>query len=135
MLDSAQIYRSISLTHSIPTRRPISNDSFAVVRGLISSQKANLRSSGRCGYNVWASTVPGCARLFSAIGVEALAIGRFQEQPCTAACRGESEMPTGKKPASKASKELKSSKSTASEKTVAASDLAQAKTKPKKKTK
>ena len=44
-------------------------------------------------------------------------------------------MPTGKKPASKASKELKSTKSTASEKTVAASDLAQAKTKPKKKTK
>lgn len=44
-------------------------------------------------------------------------------------------MPTGKKPASKASKELKNSKSTAAEKTVAGSDLAQAKTKPKKKTK
>ena len=44
-------------------------------------------------------------------------------------------MTTGKKPASKASKELKSSKSTSSEKTVAASDLAQAKTKSKPKKK
>jgi hypothetical protein len=42
---------------------------------------------------------------------------------------------TGKKPASKASKELKSSKSTPSEKTVAASDLAQAKSKATKKKK
>lgn len=42
-------------------------------------------------------------------------------------------MATGKKPASKASKELKSSKSTSSEKTVAASDLAQAKPKVTKK--
>jgi hypothetical protein len=41
-------------------------------------------------------------------------------------------MTTGKKPASKASKELKSSKSTPAEKTVAASDLSQAKAKPKK---
>ncbi len=44
-------------------------------------------------------------------------------------------MTTGKKPASKASKELKSSKSTPSKKTVAASDLAQAKTKTKTKPK
>lgn len=36
-------------------------------------------------------------------------------------------MTTGKKPASKSSKELSSSLSTKSEKTVAASDLAQAK--------
>jgi hypothetical protein len=42
-------------------------------------------------------------------------------------------MVTGKKPASTASKELKSSKSSKSEKTVAGSDLAQAKRKPKKK--
>ena len=38
-------------------------------------------------------------------------------------------MVTGKKPASKASKELKSKKSSKSEKTVAGSDLAQAKKK------
>ena len=38
-------------------------------------------------------------------------------------------MVTGKKPASKASKELKSNKSSKSEKTVAGSDLAQAKKK------
>lgn len=44
-------------------------------------------------------------------------------------------MTTGKTPASKASKELKSAKSTASEKKVAASDLAQAKSKPKTKKK
>jgi len=42
-------------------------------------------------------------------------------------------MVTGKKPASNASKELKSKKSSKSEKTVAGSDLAQAKRKPKKK--
>jgi hypothetical protein len=36
-------------------------------------------------------------------------------------------MPTGKKPASKASKELSSKKSSKDEKTVAASDLAQRK--------
>ena len=41
-------------------------------------------------------------------------------------------MPTGKKPASKASKELRSKTSTKDEKTVAASDLAQAKRKKKK---
>lgn len=41
-------------------------------------------------------------------------------------------MPTGKKPASKAGKELGSKKSTKDEKTVAASDLAQAKKKPQK---
>ena len=40
-------------------------------------------------------------------------------------------MTTGKKPASKASKELSSGKSTSSEKTVAGSALAQAKKKPK----
>jgi len=42
-------------------------------------------------------------------------------------------MVTGKKPASKASRELKSSKSSKSEETVAGFDLAQAKRKPKKK--
>jgi hypothetical protein len=42
-------------------------------------------------------------------------------------------MATGKKPASKAGKELQSKKSTKDEKTVAASDLAQAKKKPPKK--
>ncbi|TCR67907.1 hypothetical protein EV561_1464 [Rhizobium sp. BK376] len=42
-------------------------------------------------------------------------------------------MTTGKKPASKASQELSSKKSTPSEKTVAGSDLAQAKKTPKKK--
>jgi hypothetical protein len=42
-------------------------------------------------------------------------------------------MTTGKRPASKAGQELKSKKSTANEKTVAASDLAQAKRKPSKK--
>jgi hypothetical protein len=41
-------------------------------------------------------------------------------------------MVTGKKPASKASRELKSKKSSKSEKTVAGSDLAQAKRKSKK---
>jgi hypothetical protein len=41
-------------------------------------------------------------------------------------------MTTGKKPASKASKELKDKKSTKDEKTVAGSDFAQAKKKPKK---
>jgi hypothetical protein len=41
-------------------------------------------------------------------------------------------MVTGKKPASKASKELKSRKSSSSEKTVAGSDLAQAKRKKQK---
>ena len=40
-------------------------------------------------------------------------------------------MVTGQKPASKASKELKSSKSTKAEKTVAGSDLVQAKGKKK----
>lgn len=42
-------------------------------------------------------------------------------------------MATGKKPASKAGKELRSGKSTKDEKTVAASDLSQAKKKPSKK--
>ena len=42
-------------------------------------------------------------------------------------------MTTGKKPASKAGKELANKKSTRDEKTVAGSDLAQAKRKPKKK--
>jgi hypothetical protein len=42
-------------------------------------------------------------------------------------------MVTGKKPASKASKELRSGKSSSSEKTVAGSDLAQAKRKKSKK--
>ena len=41
-------------------------------------------------------------------------------------------MATGKVPASKAGKELRSKKSTRDEKTVAGSDLAQAKKKPKK---
>jgi hypothetical protein len=40
-------------------------------------------------------------------------------------------MPTGKKPAAKAGKELASKKSPKSEKTVAGSDLAQAPRKPK----
>jgi hypothetical protein len=40
-------------------------------------------------------------------------------------------MPTGKKPASKAGKELSNKKSPKDEKTVAASDLAQAPRKPK----
>jgi hypothetical protein len=44
-------------------------------------------------------------------------------------------MPTGKKAASKASNELRSKKSTKSEKTVAASDLAQARRGSKKKKK
>ena len=39
-------------------------------------------------------------------------------------------MATGKKPASEASKELKSKKASKAEKSVAASDLSQAKTKP-----
>ncbi|MEA2646601.1 MAG: hypothetical protein QOE92_1684 [Chloroflexota bacterium] len=42
-------------------------------------------------------------------------------------------MPTGKKPAKAASKELSSKKSSKAEKTVAASDLAQVKRKPAKK--
>jgi hypothetical protein len=42
-------------------------------------------------------------------------------------------MTTGKKPASKAGKELQSKKSPKDEKTVAASDLAQTKKKPPKK--
>ena len=42
-------------------------------------------------------------------------------------------MPTGKKPAAQAGKELASSKSTKAEKTVAASDLSQAKKGGKKK--
>ncbi|MHB8380143.1 MAG: hypothetical protein ACYDB2_09570 [Acidimicrobiales bacterium] len=42
-------------------------------------------------------------------------------------------MPTSKKDASKASEQLRSSKSTAAQKSVAGSDLAQAKKKPKKK--
>jgi hypothetical protein len=42
-------------------------------------------------------------------------------------------MPTGKKPASQAGKELKRKSSTKAEKSVAASDLAQTRKKPKKK--
>jgi hypothetical protein len=42
-------------------------------------------------------------------------------------------MTTGKRPASKAGQELKSKKSSKSEKTVAASDLSQARHKPAKK--
>jgi hypothetical protein len=52
-------------------------------------------------------------------------------QRCESA--GVLNMTTGKKPASKAGKELANKKSTRDEKTVAGSDLAQAKRKPKKK--